>query len=62
MTLEVDKKKLTIMGIHFDNRKEFKIVWYAISSNMIEGWQPTKADIVRLQAEAVSMRGAVSRD
>jgi hypothetical protein len=35
-----------IMGVKFDNRNEFKGAWYAISSNMIEGWEPTKNDVV----------------
>lgn len=56
MTLDVDKKNLTIMGVKFDNQKEFRIVWYAISTNMIEGWQPNISDIERLRTEAEKIR------
>jgi hypothetical protein len=62
MTLDVDKKNMTILGVKFDNRKEFRVVWYAISSNMIEGWQPNEKDVLRLKNEVVSMRGVKSRD
>ena len=41
MTLEVDKEKMMIMGVIFDNKKVFKSVWFALSTNMIEGWHPT---------------------
>jgi hypothetical protein len=61
MTLDVDKKNMTIMGVKFDDRKEFRIVWYAISSNAIEGWRPTAEDVQRLRLDAVSMRGATTR-
>lgn len=61
MTLDVDKKNMTIMGVHFDNRKEFRIVWYAVSSNMIEGWQPTVEDIQKLQTDAIAMRAVSNR-
>lgn len=56
MTLDVDKKNLTIMGVKFDNQKEFRIVWYAISTNMIEGWQPNVSDVKRLRTEAEKIR------
>jgi hypothetical protein len=61
MTLEVDKKNLTILGVQFDNRMEFKGAWYAISSNMIEGWQPTREDVLRMKEYVISRRGATSR-
>lgn len=41
MSLDIDKEKMTIMGIAFENRSVFKSVWYALSTNMIEGWRPT---------------------
>lgn len=56
MTLDVDKEKMTIMGVQFDNRREFRIVWYAVSSNMIEGWQPNQADIKQLRERAMDHR------
>ncbi len=36
MSLDIDKEKMTIMGIAFENRSVFKSVWYALSTNMIE--------------------------
>lgn len=37
MPLNVDKTNLIIMGVQFDSQKDFKGVWYALSTNMIEG-------------------------
>ncbi|MDR0846910.1 MAG: hypothetical protein LBN08_05315 [Lactobacillales bacterium] len=56
MTLDVDKQNMTIMGVRFTNKQEFRVVWYAISSNMIEGWNPTKEDVKNLQRQANEMR------
>lgn len=50
MTLDVNKKEMTILGVKFDNRRVFKSVWYAVSSSMIEGFVPTVQDIVDLKA------------
>lgn len=55
MTLDVNKESLTIMGVAFENRMVFKSVWYALSTNMIEGWQPTVADVERLRDEALAL-------
>lgn len=44
---------MTILGVPFDDRKIFKCVWYALSTNMIEGWQPTVEDVKQLKEEAI---------
>ncbi|MBO0422181.1 hypothetical protein [Enterococcus plantarum] len=49
MTLNIDKSKLTIMGVQFDSQKDFKGVWYALSTNMIEGWEPEKHDVEEMK-------------
>ena len=49
MKLDVNKPQLTIMGVRFNNQKEFRGALYAISSNMIEGWQPTKKDVEQVK-------------
>lgn len=49
MKLDVNKPQLTIMGVRFNNQKDFRGALYAISSNMIEGWQPTKQDVERIK-------------
>lgn len=49
MTLDIDKKKLTIMGVQFDSKRDFKGVWYALSTNMIEGWEPRKKDVEEMK-------------
>lgn len=49
MSLNIDKSKLTIMGVKFDSQKDFKGVWYALSTNMIEGWKPEKHDVEEMQ-------------
>lgn len=40
MSLDIDKEKMTIMGIAFENRSVFKSVWYALSTNMKENLTP----------------------
>lgn len=49
LKLDVNKPQLTIMGVKFNNQKEFRCALYAISSNMIEGWRPTKQDIEQVK-------------
>lgn len=55
MSLDIDKEKMTIMGIAFENRSVFKNVWYALSTNMIEGWRPTVSDVEKLRDEALAL-------
>ena len=55
MSLEIDKEKMTIMGVVFENRSVFKSVWYALSTNMIEGWRPTVRDVEKLRDEALAL-------
>jgi hypothetical protein len=56
MNLEVNKSKLSIMGIHFDNKKDFRGVWHALSTNMFEGWEPNRGDVLRLKEKAAALR------
>ena len=55
MSLDIDKEKMTIMGVVFENRSVFKSVWYALSTNMIEGWRPTVIDVETLRDEALAL-------
>ncbi|MEZ7640164.1 MULTISPECIES: hypothetical protein [Streptococcus] len=55
MSLDIDKEKMTIMGVAFENRSVFKSVWYALSTNMIEGWRPTVIDVETLRDEALAL-------
>ena len=55
MSLEIDKEKMTIMGVVFESRSVFKSVWYALSTNMIEGWRPTVSDVEKLRDEAIAL-------
>ena len=55
MSLEIDKEKMTIIGVVFENRSVFKSVWYALSTNMIEGWRPTVSDVEKLRDEAIAL-------
>ena len=55
MSLDIDKEKMTIMGVAFENQSVFKSVWYALSTNMIEGWRPTVSDVERLLDEALAL-------
>ncbi|MCO4545305.1 hypothetical protein Si084_01680 [Streptococcus infantarius subsp. infantarius] len=56
MFLDVSVENLTILGISFNDRKIFNCVWYALSTNMIEGWQPTVEDVKRLKEEALNFK------
>ena len=55
MSLDIDKEKMTIMGVAFENRSVFQSVWYALSTNMIEGWRPTVSDVETLRDEALAL-------
>ena len=55
MSLDIDKEKMTIMGVAFENRTVFKRVWYALSTNVIEGWRPTVSDIEKLRDEVLAL-------
>ena len=55
MSLDIDKEKMTIMGIAFENQSVFKSVWYALSTNMIEGWRPTLSDVEKLRDGALAL-------
>jgi hypothetical protein len=56
MNLEVNRSELTIMGVRFDNKKDFRGVWHALSTNMFEGWEPNKGDVLRLKEKAAALR------
>ena len=55
LDIDIDKEKMTIMGVAFENRSVFKSVWYALSTNMIEGWRPTVIDVETLRDEALAL-------
>ena len=40
-TIEIDRNKLTIMGVRFSNLKTLESTANAIGSNMFEGFEPT---------------------
>jgi hypothetical protein len=56
MRLDVNKSELTIMGIPFGNKKDFRGVWHALSTNMFEGWEPSQEDVLRLKKRAEALR------
>ena len=41
-TLEIDRKRLTLMGVQFPSLKALESTANALGSNMFEGFQPTK--------------------
>ena len=55
MNLDLNENDLTIMGIKFDNIKDLKSVWYALSTNIIEGWTPTSNDVIELKNTLISI-------
>jgi hypothetical protein len=60
MNLEINKSELTIIGIQFDNRKDFRAVWHALSTNMFEGWRPSKDDVLHLKKRIAMLREEAS--
>ena len=44
-TIEIDRNKLTIMGVKFSDMKTLEIAANAIGSNMFEGFEPTQKGI-----------------
>lgn len=40
-TIEIDRNKLTIIGVQFSNLKTLESTANAIGSNMFEGFEPT---------------------
>lgn len=56
MTLDVNKEKLTILGVPFDNFSDFDTIWYAIGSSMIENYEPTVQDVIDLKTYVINRR------
>jgi hypothetical protein len=56
VTLNIDRAKLTIMDVPFDNKRDFRDVWHALSTNMFEGWEPSRVDVLRLKEKAAKLR------
>ncbi len=46
-TLEIDREKLTLMGVQFPNLKALESTANAIGTNMFEGFQPTE-ELIKL--------------
>jgi len=44
-TIEIDRNKLTIMGVKFSNLKILESTANAIGSNMFEGFNPTSKSV-----------------
>lgn len=43
--ISVDESQKSIMGVIFNSDKKYRAALYSISSNMIEGWNPTRDDV-----------------
>lgn len=46
-TIDIDRKKLTLMGVQFSDLKTLENTANAIGTNMFEGFEPTK-ELVQL--------------
>jgi len=44
-TIEIDRNKLTIMGVQFSNLETLESTANAIGSNMFEGFEPTPKSV-----------------
>lgn len=56
MTLDVNQKEMILLGVKFEHRDDFDAVWYAVSSNMIEGWSPEPAFIEKMKQRMTELR------
>lgn len=43
--ISVDESQKSIMGVMFNSDKKYRAALYSNSSNMIEGWNPTRDDV-----------------
>jgi putative transcriptional regulator len=58
-TIEIDRDKLTILGVQFPNITELNKTANALGSNMFEGFEPSK-ELIELYLEWKS--GDISED
>jgi putative transcriptional regulator len=58
-TIEIDRDKLTILGVQFPNIAELNKTANALGSNMFEGFEPSK-ELIELYLEWKS--GDISED
>lgn len=56
MTLNVNKEKLTILDVQFDNYEDFDAVWYAVGSSMIEDFTPTTESVLEIKNYVTNRR------
>ena len=56
MSLEVNKSEMSIMGIFFEYKNDFRRVWHALSTNIFEGWEPSQKDVLHLKEKAKTLR------
>ena len=47
--LKIDRDQKTIQGVHFEDNFEFQVVEFAVKNNVMEGWQPTRQDVLELK-------------
>lgn len=43
--ISVDESQKSIMGVKYTSDKKYRTALYAVSSSMIEGWNPTRDDV-----------------
>ncbi|QLL69132.1 XRE family transcriptional regulator [Lactobacillus sp. 3B(2020)] len=47
--LVIDRENLTIQGVKFENRFDFQVVEFAVKSNVMEGWEPSRENVLSLK-------------
>ena len=48
--IDIDREKLTIMGVQFSDIKSLESTAYAIGTNMFEGFEPSK-ELIQLYVD-----------
>ncbi|MDR0846978.1 MAG: hypothetical protein LBN08_05655 [Lactobacillales bacterium] len=56
MQFEVNREKLTIMGVEFRNFRDFCDVFSVLSSSLIEGHIPTAVEVEQMKKFIASKR------
>ncbi|MBB1063424.1 hypothetical protein [Limosilactobacillus fastidiosus] len=49
-SLIIDDQSQSIQGVKFPDRAIYQNIKFVVKSNVMEGWQPTSADIEELKA------------
>ncbi len=47
--LQIDDEAQTIQGVRFDDVEDYRDIRFAVKNEVLEGWKPSKTDILWLK-------------